>query len=630
MTKLYAPALAASISTLALFVTGCGVVSGPPSAITSEASFSGVLHGGQQAVAHATVALYAPGTTSYGSAPTLIVSTTSDAAGNFVMPRPYTCPANSGNVYILATGGDSGTGTNNTIALAALLGPCANLTANTYISISEVTTVAAAYALAPFAAIFGATTSIGTSATNLIGLNNAFGPANNLANTTDGTARGANSVANMVLPTTTVNTLADILAACINTSGSTVSTAPCGKLFTAATPPAGAAPVDTFQAAIDIALNPGNNSALLFALSNSQAPFQPTLTTDPGDFALAIQYTGGQIAGSQFTTGMAIDANGNAWVGNGNGNTSPKSVSEISPAGAFLSGPNGYLNGTAGGNGYSIDAGGNVYIGVAALNSVYKLNQSGATVATYSPSGVMKPTGVAFDNRTGAIWAANSNNQPGDNNGFSDFEGTTVSYITGPATDGAGSPYGGNNGPFGVEIDGLGNVWIANSASNTTACCAGYLTRYTPPATVGNAYTAQNFSTGNNSFPLEIAFDSSNNVFASLTNTVGEYTNAGVPVGTTTASSTIFPSSLMVDGLGRIFVSNAADANFVGQGSLTVFSPTGTLISTANASRGYLAGGTINNEPFAPAGMGIDPSGNVWITGVNTSGALTPTATLRS
>jgi sugar lactone lactonase YvrE len=77
----------------------------------------------------------------------------------------------------------------------------------------------------------------------------------------------------------------------------------------------------------------------------------------------------------------------------------------------------------------------------------------------------------------------------------------------------------------------------------------------------------------------------------------------------------------MVDGLGRIFVSNAADGNFIGQGSLTVFSPAGTLISTANASRGYLAGGTIANEPFAPTGMGIDPSGNVWITGVNTSGA---------
>ena len=597
------------------FLVGCSAMT----SITPTASvlgLQGVVHGGQQPVAGAKVQLYAPGATGYGSAGTLITSTTTDANGNFTLPQPYTCPTNSLPLILVATGGNPGAGTNNALAEAAIVGPCSGLTASTNVFISEVTTVAAAYAFAPFASVQPNNTSVGTSATNFQGLINAAGPAANLASTTTGQANGVNSISGMVLPTAEMNTLADILAACVNSGVGAVPSTTCSTLFAAATPPGGSAPTDTFQAAIDIALNPGNNAAALFALATPSAPFQPTLTTAPGDFALGIQYTGGQIAGSGFTSGLAIDATGNAWVGTTQGNN-PKSITEISPAGAVLSGTNGYTYGTAGGNGFSIDSSGNVWLNVGALSETLELNSSGTVINTFATPSLVKPTGIAYNNRDGTIWSADTNNQPSLNNGNSDFTGTTVTHATSTGADAVGSAYGGMNGPFGVEIDGLGNVWVANSAANTTSNGIGSIAKFTPPVSSGNPYTVQSFTTGAGSSPAEIGFDSSNNAWVTLASSVAEFSNAGSQLGNFVSVATNVPSGVMVDGLGRTFVSNGTNASYTTPGSLTVFSSAGTLLSTANASVGYLAGNTIPGEPFVPTGLAIDPSGNVWISGVN-------------
>jgi sugar lactone lactonase YvrE len=625
--RVFARAVCIGIALLGFI--GCGANLNGPGILAAASGITGRVHGGQQPVANATVTLYLPGTIGYGSTGFPIAQATTDSSGNFTLPASG-CDPNNPNLYITATGGDSGYGTNAYIALAAELGPCTGVNASTFIEINEVTTVVAAYTLAPFAVVAG-TTTIGTSSNNSLGIRNAFGAASNLVNFSTGIANGANSNPNMVLPEAEINTLADIIAACVNSSGALTTTtgsvttaAPCGTLITNATPPDvaplfGLPPGDTFQAMLDIAGNPGDNVANLFALSNPQAPFQPTLSKAPGDFALAIQYIGGQISGSGFTTGMAIDSKGNAWVGNGVGNTSPKSVSKITPGGIFVSGSNGYLNGIAGGNGYSIDSSDNIFIAVAGVNSVYELNESGATVNTFSPASFVKPTGLAVDNRTGSFWTADSNNQPGDNDGNSDFEGTTVSYVKeSTGMDAVSSPYGAQNGPFGVEIDGLGNIWVANTAANTTSSSnVGFLAKFTPPATAGNAYTEQTFDTGASTAPFEIAFDSSNNAWTTLLGSVAKFSNAGTLIGNYTAAANDVPTSIMIDGMGRAFISNATASDYSTSGSLTVFSPTGTLLSTANAGQGYMANNTINSQVFGPTGLAIDGSGNVWITGIN-------------
>ncbi len=234
------------------WLTGCANLpqSASASGTLSAATLGGAVHGGQQPVSGATVMLMLPGATTYGAGATILASTSTDTSGAFTLP-PYTCPANSGLVYLLATGGNSGSGSNSALAEAALLGPCNLLTPATFINITEVSTVAAAYGLAPFASVSSSGAGIGTTTANRQGLNNIFGATNNLVNAQTGNARGASELAGMVLPQAELNTLADILASCVNSSGSTSPTAPCGMLFSAATPAAGVAPGDTFQAALD-------------------------------------------------------------------------------------------------------------------------------------------------------------------------------------------------------------------------------------------------------------------------------------------------------------------------------------------------------------------------------------------
>ncbi len=112
----------------------------------------------------------------------------SDANGNFSISGTYSCTSAT-QVYLVATQGDPGSGTNAALSLAAALGDCATLQANaatTFIQVNELTTIAAAYALAPFAKDYA---DIGANGANNAGLVNAFANANALvSNATGATA----------------------------------------------------------------------------------------------------------------------------------------------------------------------------------------------------------------------------------------------------------------------------------------------------------------------------------------------------------------------------------------------------------------------------------------------------------
>jgi trimeric autotransporter adhesin len=75
--------------------------------------------------------------------------------------------------------------------------------------------------------------------------------------------------------------LADALAACVNSSGGKAGDgSPCGQLFSMAST-AGSAPADTMTAAIQIAQQPDSNVAGIFDLVGVSTAFQPTLTATP-------------------------------------------------------------------------------------------------------------------------------------------------------------------------------------------------------------------------------------------------------------------------------------------------------------------------------------------------------------
>src|ERR1700734_3261563 len=132
---------ALSVFICALAFSGCSGVTNFNSANSTNsvlsASFHGILHGGQNPISGAHVYFYAIGDTGYGGpSVSLLTSGIQDGRGNyyettgsdgsFSIAGDYTCPVPNAYpyTYLLAIGGNSGSGTNSAIALAAPVGDC--------------------------------------------------------------------------------------------------------------------------------------------------------------------------------------------------------------------------------------------------------------------------------------------------------------------------------------------------------------------------------------------------------------------------------------------------------------------------------------------------------------------------
>src|SRR5271168_2366503 len=239
-----------SLLSICFFALGCGAVI-PSNAPVASPMLQGHVRGGQQPVSGASVQLYAAGTAGYGTGavPLLSVPVITDANGDFSITGAAACPTSISQLYIVATGGNPGLAspTNNTsLALMAAIGPCVlngsqyTLSPNAFINIDEVTTVASVYALSGF--MDSATNEIGASSNNSIGIANAFQTVPNLANISTGQALTTTPAGNGTVPQAEINTLADIIAACVNSTGSGPA---CTSLFTAATPASATAPTNT-------------------------------------------------------------------------------------------------------------------------------------------------------------------------------------------------------------------------------------------------------------------------------------------------------------------------------------------------------------------------------------------------
>jgi hypothetical protein len=299
-----APALGISLALAGL--TGCQQAEFSASA--PEPGIAGAVFGGQNPVSGSLIQLYAVGTSGDASTATPLISatlTTSDgshlnnsnanagntnntlAAGSFTITGDFTCPSATTEVYLVATGGNPGVGSNNpNLSLMAALGPCGDLAGSTYLVINELTTVGAVAALQNFLNSYA---SVGSGSSDAAQLQTAFLTANQYANTANGSAPGATLPAFFSASSTALQTLADILAACVNSPGGTAGdTSACGQLFSLATPSGGSAPADTVTAVLDILKQPTVNVSQLFMLIPTQPPFVPTLPGAPASWALPI------------------------------------------------------------------------------------------------------------------------------------------------------------------------------------------------------------------------------------------------------------------------------------------------------------------------------------------------------
>ncbi len=264
----------------------------------------GNVHGGQQPVVGAHIYLFATNSTGYGIASISLLNAsatgnsdsigayvTTGSDGSFTITGDYACTSVD-QVYLYALGGNPGAGPNSAAGFLATLGSCPAsgnfLGTIPYIWVNEVSTVAAAYAMAGFATD---ATHVSSSNTPLaqVGIQNALANAANLAVISTGATLATTPAGNGTVPQTTINTLANIIASCVNSTGP--SSTACSTLLANAESggSTGTAPTDTATAAINIAHNPRANTPVLYGLQPELgAPFQPALGSAPADFTISL------------------------------------------------------------------------------------------------------------------------------------------------------------------------------------------------------------------------------------------------------------------------------------------------------------------------------------------------------
>lgn len=336
-----------SVTTLfpALILAGCGVdqTSSMVTSDTASPAITGRAFGGQQPVVGATIEVVAMGTSGYGSVATVVASTPTLAGGVFSFPAgAYTCDATNPTgplqadtpMYLLGVAGNPGLppGSNNPSAVeAAALGPCLAAKSSTVI-LNEVTTAATAFVFShffstatPVGGVAGGNDSIGgpsTSSGTTIVYSQGLVMGNNFTYPT--LVNNANGGVHQNSSTTTIeaskiNTIADILAECINSTGSTSSTetkTQCGKLFNNTANGAAIRPVDTFQAAVQMALFPASKVTALYNLIGGNAPFLPYMSAAPNDWTIGVSYTTsslGLAVDAGTTSTLDIDSTGRVW-----------------------------------------------------------------------------------------------------------------------------------------------------------------------------------------------------------------------------------------------------------------------------------------------------------------------------
>ena len=283
-----------------LLSVGCAGRTIPPSgADVNSLALQGGVHGGQQPISGAHVylfAIHAPANTAPVVTSLLPSPATTDVNGAFSLnPSSYACTSPTDLAFFVAAGGNagSGTSTNTAITLVDLFGSCSSLNAASFVAVNEVTTVAAAFALAP---MYGDAFSYNTISSNGFSLaeftsiwGNLSGPTQ-IAQLFATAATLVNAQTGAVTSTAatqdrqTINTLGNIAAACVNSTS--FNSSPCSDLFSSTWSYQVSPASDTFTALLYVAQAPSWPGPYLLTISPPSPPFQPTLPTGPQTWAL--------------------------------------------------------------------------------------------------------------------------------------------------------------------------------------------------------------------------------------------------------------------------------------------------------------------------------------------------------
>jgi Putative Ig domain len=583
--------------------------------------FQGQVLSGTAPVSGATIQLYTVGSAGNGSAATPMLTQTvvTDGIGMFNLAGFYTCgqdssgssiAGTSNQVYLVATGGSTSLTTstdNGALVMVTAVGPCSNLASTPFFTINELTTAAAAWALAPFSA---SATNIGGSATNVLGITNAFLDAALLANPATGAP--ATLPAGLTVETGKLAAFADVL----NTCTASADGSGCSALFAAATPAGGTAPVNSFNAALNIVQNPGQNVAAVYAVipTTVAPPFATTLTESPNDWTMSLTVTGGGL----FTpTALGIDSLNNIWVAGENG-----PLSAFNAQGTPLSSTGyGIVSGvpiTSSSFGLAIDSSNNIWVtneqnasdtSNGSVIEFYGVNNPTAFPTGTSPQPVGCNSNVYFPV---SIAAATNGNIYVANTG--EFTSVTICNSSGSLVAPALAEFVATSaGQNSVAIDTTATntgFWLSDNAGEVehfsssgellvnAACCEDSLGIATDSA--GDLWIADYLGGADNRGAIAEA----------VTDTSG---NTSVPIEGLVTGGIDHPQAVAVDAAQNVWFANKIN------GSITELAGVGSTLPVATAlspSTGvYGTGGYgLDGKLGGPYSLLPDRSGNLWVS----------------
>jgi sugar lactone lactonase YvrE len=361
----------------------------------------------------------------------------------------------------------------------------------------------------------------------------------------------------------------------------------------------GSTTVGTTSGSQTLQLTFGNNSSYkTFGTFAVTGPFNVTGTTcvngtTYGPYAtnsctVTVTYSA-SAPGPQAGSVEAIDSSGNfigeaELSGIGSGATINVDPGTVSAVGGTWTAP----------DAIAVDSALNTYVADSTTGNIYKTAPGSATSTTIA-TGFSAPSAVAVDG-SGNVYVGDEGN--GRIVEIANVGGT---YSTTPQV-----LITGLSGPSGLATDSLGNLYVADSGNARVLLLArsGNQADGTIVTTVGNGYSK----------PVAVAIDSAQNLYVSDAGSEKVYGYA-IPTSTLTtiASGLTAASGLAVDASGSLFV--------VDSGAKTIVHIP-NINGTLNKANQVLLG-TIVTSPNAIA---VDSTGNVYVTGSNTSTA-TPAVT---
>jgi len=269
------------------FLNGCEKPSWS-GAMPAVISVNGSVQGGQHTISGSSIQIYSAGTSGNSSPAKALLNEPVRSDKNGVFSFTAVCPSPSAQLYVVAREGNPGpnSGNNNpAIALMALVGTCTDTVSSSTVTVNEVTTIGSIWPLAPY---MSSPTLLGSSAGDA-SFSSAVTLARQLADMAHGVSPGKGVPDGYVVQTAKLDSLADVLNACVNSYGGTAGDgSSCGLLFSLGSLRGSTPPTDTINAALAIAQAPDEDATNVFSLIPQQAAFRPTILSAPPDWRLPL------------------------------------------------------------------------------------------------------------------------------------------------------------------------------------------------------------------------------------------------------------------------------------------------------------------------------------------------------